>query len=88
MQRIRSSDWGKAGKAVWLLRSLARGQVANWTLVGLLLVGLLRVAPSLYAQSSRTVTTTLILQVAEAGLLELQNDRDRKSVVERVLYRV
>jgi len=74
MQRIRSSDWGKAGKAVWLLRSLARGQVANWTLVGLLLVGLLRVAPSLYAQSSRTVTTTLILQVAEAGHLELQND--------------
>jgi hypothetical protein len=60
--------------AAWLLRSLARGQGANWTLVGLLLVGLLRVAPPLHAQRSRTVTTTLILQVAEAGLLELQND--------------
>ena len=73
MQRIRSSDWSKAGKAAWLLCSLARGQGAKWTLVGLLLVALLRVAPPLYAQS-RTVTTTLILQVAEAGLLELQND--------------
>ena len=60
--------------AAWLLRSLARGQGANWTLVGLLLVGLLRVAPPLYAQRSKTLTTTLILQVAEAGLLELQND--------------
>ena len=74
MQRIRCSDWSKAGMAAWLLRSLARGQGANWTLVGLLLVGLLRVAPPLHAQRSRTVTTTLILQVAEAGLLELQND--------------
>jgi hypothetical protein len=74
MQRIRSSDWSKAGKAASLLRSLVRRQGANWTLVGLLLVGLLRVAPPLYAQRSRTVSTTLILQVAEAGLLELQND--------------
>ena len=74
MQRIRSSDWSKAGMAAWLLRSFARGQGANWTLVGLLLVGLLRVAAPLYAQRTKTVTTTLILQVAEAGLLELQND--------------
>jgi hypothetical protein len=74
MQRIRSSDWSKAGMAAWVLRSFARGQGANWTLVGLLLVGLLRVAPPLYAQRTRTVTTTLILQVAEAGLLELRND--------------
>jgi hypothetical protein len=73
MRRIRSSDQSKAGKAAWLLRSLPRGHGANWTLVGLLLVGLLRVAPPLYAKS-RSVTTTLILQVAEASQLELQND--------------
>lgn len=74
MQRMRSSDWSTVGKAAWLLRSLVRGQGAIWTLVGLLLVGLLKVAPPLHAQKSRTVTTTLVLQVAEAGLLELQND--------------
>jgi len=61
------------GTAAWLLRSLPRGQGANWALVGLLLAGLLRVAPPLYAES-RSVTSTLMLQVREAGQLELQND--------------
>lgn len=74
MQRMRSSAGSTLGKAAWLLRSLARGQGANWTLVGLLLLGLLSVAPPLQAQKSRTVTTTLVVQVAEEGLLELQND--------------
>jgi len=74
MQRMRSNAWSTVGKAAWLLRSLAGGQGTNWTLVGLLLLGLLSVAPPLQAQKSRTATTTLVLQVAEAGLLELQND--------------
>jgi hypothetical protein len=73
MQRMRSSDWSKAGRVAWLLRSLAFGQGAKWTLIALLWVGLLRVASLLHAQG-RTVTTTLILRVAEAGLLEQQND--------------
>jgi hypothetical protein len=73
MQRMRSCDWSKAGRAAWLLHSLASGQGATWTLIALLSVGLLRVASPLHAQG-RTVTTTLILQVAEAGLLEQQND--------------
>jgi hypothetical protein len=42
-------------------------------MIALLLVCLLRVAPLLHAEG-RTVTTTLILQVAEAGQFELQND--------------
>jgi hypothetical protein len=57
----------------WLLRSLASGQSAKWTLIALLWVGLLRFASPLHAQG-RTVTTTLILRVAEAGLIEQQND--------------
>ena len=74
MQRMRSNAWSAVGKAAWLFRSLAREQGVNWTLVGLLLLGLLSVAPPLQAQKSRTVTTTLVVQVAEEGLLELQND--------------
>jgi hypothetical protein len=73
MQRMRCGDWSKAGRVAWLLRSLASGQGAKWTLIALLSVGLLRVASPVRAQS-RIVTTTLILQVAEAGLLERQND--------------
>jgi hypothetical protein len=42
-------------------------------MIALLLVGLLRVAPLLHAES-RSVTSALIVQVAEAGQLELQND--------------
>lgn len=72
MQRVQSSDRSKVGTPAWLLRTLPRGQGASWTLVGLLVVGLLRVAP-LYAES-RSVTATLILQVREAGQIELQND--------------
>jgi len=72
MQRIRSCDWSKAGKRASLLRSLSRGRGANWTLAALL-VGLLWVAPPLGAES-KSVTITLILHVAEAGHLELQND--------------
>jgi hypothetical protein len=73
MQRMRSSDWNKAGRAAWLLRSLVSGQGAKWTLIALLSVGMLRVVSVLHAQG-RTVTTTLILHVAETGLLEQQND--------------
>jgi len=61
------------GTAAWLLRSLPRGQGANWTLVGLLLAGLLRIALPIYAES-RTIAATLMLQVREAGQLEVQND--------------
>ena len=73
MQRIRSCDWSKVGTVAWRGRSLASGQSANWTLIVLLLVGLLSVAPQLHAKS-RTATTTLILEVAEASQFEIQND--------------
>jgi len=73
VQRMRSYEWSKAGRVARLRRSLASGQGASWTMITLLLVGLLKVAPPLHAQKSRTVTNTLILQVAEAGLLDLQN---------------
>jgi hypothetical protein len=73
MQRMRSSNLSRAGRVAWLLRSLASGQAAKCTLIALLCVGLLRVASLLHAQS-RTATTTLIVRVAEAGLLEQQND--------------
>jgi hypothetical protein len=73
MQGMRCGDWSKTGRVAWLLRSLASGQGAKWTLIALLWVGLPRVASLLYAQG-RTVTTTLTVQVAEAGLLEQQDD--------------
>jgi len=73
MQRRRSSNWSEVGEKAWLLRGLALGQGARWAPIALLSVGLLRVTFLLHAQG-RTVTTTLILQVAEAGLLERQND--------------
>jgi len=73
MQRMRSGDRSKVARAAWLLRSLASGQGARWMLIVLLSVGLLRVTSLLHAQG-RTVTTTLIVQVAEAGLFEQQND--------------
>jgi hypothetical protein len=73
MQRRRSSNWSEVGEKAWLLRGLALGQGTRWAPIALLSVGLLRVAFLLNAQG-RTVTTTLILQVAEACLLERQND--------------
>jgi hypothetical protein len=72
MKRMRTSDNSEADRVTWGLRSLVSGQGAKWTLIVLLSVGLLRVAFLLHAQG-RTVTTTLILQVAEAGVLEQQN---------------
>jgi hypothetical protein len=74
MQRMRSGDRSKAGRAAWLLRRLASGRSAKWTLIALLSMGLLRVASPLHAQGRTVVTTTLIVQVAEAGSLEQQND--------------
>jgi hypothetical protein len=73
MRCLRFSDRSKAGGLARRLRKLASGQGANWTLIALLAVGLLGAAPQLRAQR-RSVTTTLILQVAEAGLVEQQND--------------
>jgi len=73
MHRRRSSSWSEFGKKAWLSRGLALGQGAREALIALLSLGLLRVAFLLHAQG-RTVTTTLVLQVAEAGLLERQND--------------
>ena len=73
MHHIRSSDRNKVGMSAWLLRCLLRKRNAKWTFVGLLLVGLLRVAPPPYAES-RSVTSTLMLQVEEASQLEVQND--------------
>ena len=61
------------GRQARRLRKLASGQGAPWTLMVLLLVGFLRAAPLLHAES-RTVTSTLILQVTEAALVEQQND--------------
>lgn len=55
------------------MKRMAANPSVLWMFVGLLSVGLLRVVPSLYAES-RTATTTLSLRVAEEGLLELQND--------------
>jgi hypothetical protein len=70
---MRTSNGSKAGRVAWLLRSLASGQSTKWPLIALLSVGLLITAFLLHAQT-RTVTTTLILQVAEVGQLERQND--------------
>jgi hypothetical protein len=42
-------------------------------MIALLLAGLLRVAPALHAKS-RSATSTLTVQVGEAGQLEFQND--------------
>ena len=73
MPRIRPNEWSRAGRVARLGRSFASRQGATWTTIALLLVGLLRVVPALRAKS-RTATTTLVLQVAEASQLEVQND--------------
>jgi hypothetical protein len=73
MQRMPTSNRSEAGGVPWLHRTLAPGQSAKWALVALLSVGLPITAFLLRAQT-RTVTTTLILQVAEVGQLERQND--------------
>jgi len=73
MQRRRSSSWSEVGEKARLLCGLALGQGARWAPIALLSVGLLRATFLLHAQG-RTVTTTLIVQVAEAGVVERQDD--------------
>jgi hypothetical protein len=73
MQRTPFSGWGKASRLARLRRSVAFGQGANGTTIAVLLLGLLRVAALLQAKSY-SVSTTLIVQVEEAGQLEFQND--------------
>jgi len=73
MQHLSSGHGSRTPGVARLRPSAPFRRGAKWTLIALLLLSSLKVAILLHA-SSKTVTTTLIVQVAEAGQLDVQND--------------